>query len=82
MYSHLDNAGAKTNAWGIGVKPGVAVNLNEKLSFVAKLGFVGFESSKPDVDGAKATNTFTIDLSGNGSAFNSNGLTFGLYYNF
>jgi hypothetical protein len=65
----------KINEWGIGVKPGVAVNLNEKLSFVSHLGFLGYESSKADYDGAKATNTFGFD-------FSSLNLTFGLYYNF
>lgn len=63
----------KANAWGIGVRPGVAVALNDKLSFVSTMGFLGYESFKPDGD--KATNTFGFDL-------NSLNLSFGLYYNF
>ncbi len=74
-YVHNDNAGTKTNTFGIGLKPGVAVNLNEKLSFVTHFGWLGYTNSKVDVDGAKATNTFGLDLDGNN-------LTFGLYYNF
>ncbi len=63
----------KLNAWSIGVRPGVAVALNDKLSFVSTMGFLGYQSSKPD--GGKATNTFGFD-------FNSLNLNFGLYYNF
>ena len=74
-YNHADNAGTKVNTFGIGVKPGVAVNLNDKLSFVSHFGFLGYTNSKVDVDGAKATNTFGFDLDGRS-------LTFGLYYNF
>lgn len=69
------SAGYKTNEFAIGIKPGLSVSLNEKLSFVSHLGFVGYETSKPDYDGAKSTNTFGLDL-------NSLNLTFGMYYNF
>ena len=74
-YKHEDQAGTKTNTFGIGIKPGVAVNLNEKLSFVTHFGWLGYTNSKLDVDGAKATNAFGLDLDGRS-------LTFGLYYNF
>jgi hypothetical protein len=63
------------NAWGLGVKPGVAVNLNESISFVAHMGFLGYNSEKPDFDGAKATNTVGLSLDGTD-------LSFGFYYNF
>ena len=74
-YLHTDNAGDKNNTFSIGLKPGVAVNLNDKLSFVAHAGFLGWTTSKPDVDGAKSTNTFGFDLDGSD-------LSFGFYYNF
>lgn len=67
--------GYKVNSWGIGLKPGVAVNLNESVSFVAHAGFLGYASSKPDYDGAKATNTF-------GLAVDATNIDFGLYFNF
>ena len=73
-YSHIDNDGAKANAFGIGVAPGLAVNLNDKLSFVTHVGFVGYKQSKADYDGAKAISTVGLDL--------DNEITFGLYYNF
>jgi hypothetical protein len=74
-YAHTDNAGAKANSFSLGLKPGIAVNLNDKLSFVAHAGFLGWTTSKPDVDGAKSTNTFGFDLDGSD-------LSFGFYYNF
>lgn len=74
-YVHSDEAGAKNNTFGVGVKPGVAINLNDKLSFVSHFGWLGFQTSKDDYDGAKAVNTYGLDLDGRN-------LTFGLYYNF
>lgn len=67
--------GYKVNTWGIGLKPGVAVNLNEKFSLVAHLGYLGYESAKPDFDGAKATNTFGLSV-------DATTVNFGFYYNF
>ncbi len=74
-YAHSDFAGSKNNTFGVGLKPGVAVNLTEKLSFVSHLGFLGYTNSKDDVEGAKALNTFGVDL-------DATSLSFGLYYNF
>jgi len=74
-YGYTDVAGSKTNAFAVGLKPGVAVNLNDKLSFVAHAGFLGYQTSKPDYEGAKSTNTFGFDLDGSD-------LSFGFYYNF
>ena len=73
-YTHIDNDGAKANGWGLGIKPGIAVNLNEKFSFVSHIGRLGYSQLKEDVSGAKAVSTFGLDL--------DNALTFGLYYNF
>lgn len=73
-YVHYDNAGAKNNTFGIGVRPGVAVNLNDKLSFVSHFGWLGYSNSKDDYEGAKAANTFGFDLNSK--------VSFGLYYNF
>ena len=73
-YKHENYAGTKTNTFAIGFKPGVAVNLNEKLSFVAHVGFLGYENEKVKGDD-KSTNTFGFDINGNS-------LSFGVYYNF
>ena len=65
----------KTNTFGVGIAPGLAVSVNSKLSVVTHLGFLGYTNSKPDVDGAKATNTFTF----NGDTSN---IGLSVYYNF
>lgn len=70
-YKHYNGNG---DAWNAGLKPGVALNVN-KFSFVAHVGFIGWKQYKPDVNGAKASNAWGIDLDGNN-------VTFGLYYNF
>ena len=58
-----------------GLKPGVAVNLNESLSFVTHVGFIGYKSFNPKADGIDTSNKVGVDLNGNN-------ITFGLYYNF
>ena len=73
-YTHTKAGDAKNNQFAIGLMPGVAVNLNEKLSFVAHVGFLGYENEKVKGDD-KSTNTFGFDLNGNA-------LSFGVYYNF
>ena len=73
-YVHTDVAGDKTNSFAIGLKPGVAVNLNDKLSFVAHVGFLGYQNDKVKGDD-KSTNTFGLNLDGSN-------LSFGVYYNF
>ena len=73
-YKHENFAGVKTNTFAVGFKPGVAVNLNDKLSFVAHVGFLGYENEKIKGDD-KSTNTFGVALDGSK-------LSFGVYYNF
>ena len=62
------------NSVGIGLKPGLAVNLTDKLSFVSHVGFLGWEQFNPDGDDNNISE-FGIDLSGAN-------LTFGLYFSF
>lgn len=69
-----------TNAFGFAIKPGVAYKATDHLSFVAKLGLLGFTSEKVDVSGAKARNTFNFMVGTDN--FASNVLEFGLFYNF
>ena len=58
----------------LGVTPGVAVNLSDKLSFVSHIGFAGFKTFSPKGDD-KSSSKFGLDV-------DQNNLTFGLYYNF
>lgn len=73
-FDYLQSKNPKINIFGVGIKPGVAVNLNEKLSFVTHFGFLGYKSINPDGDDNNKT---IIGLDVDGSE-----LTFGLYYNF
>ena len=75
-YTSLNNGSHKVNSFGVGFQPGVAVNLNENVSFVAKLGKVGYTSSKGDWDNAKALGEFDFTLNSLAA------LQFGMYYNF
>lgn len=58
------------NAWGIGIKPGIAFDVNDKISLVAHVGFLGYEDTHK-IDGNK---TFGLNL--------DNNLSLGFYYNF
>lgn len=55
--------------WGIGFEPGIALNLTEKFSLVAHVGFLGYKDEKA------AGKTYGLNLDGND-------LSFGFYYNF
>ena len=59
----------------IGFKPGVSVNLTDRLSFVAHLGFIGWNFEGTDKDGDDGINTWRL-------SFDATQLNFGLYYNF
>ncbi|MBR3442522.1 MAG: hypothetical protein IKG96_02560 [Bacteroidaceae bacterium] len=65
----------KTNTFEIGAAPGLAWNVNPRLSVVTHLGFIGYQSSKLDVEGSKAVNKFTVE------AITQN-LGLSVYYNF
>lgn len=58
------------NGWGIGVKPGVAFDLNDKVSLIAHVGYLGYADTHK-IDGKK---TFGLNL--------DNNLSLGFYYNF
>lgn len=60
---------------GIGFKPGIALNLNERFSIVAHTGLIGYTYAN---DAAKSAGKF----SGGGLDLYNAPLTFGLYYNF
>ncbi len=63
---------------GLGIVPGVSVNLNEKISFVAKMGFIGWTSTKAKINGVEGDAQSTFGLGVNSLS----GLEFGMYYNF
>lgn len=68
-------AKTKANAWYIGVRPGVSIDVTKNLTFLTKIGWLGYTSYKKDVDGAEAQTDLGLDLSGEN-------LQFSLVYNF
>jgi len=60
-------------SWNIGVQPGIAVNLTEKLSFVAHFGQFGYGQTKYKDIKADSKYGFGLDLSS---------VSFGLFFNF
>lgn len=58
----------------IGFKPGLAVNLTDKLSFVSHIGFIGYDQLNPDGD--------ENNISMFGLSLDATDITFGLYYSF
>lgn len=59
-YKNAGVKDSKTNTFEIGAAPGLAWNVNPKLSVVTHLGFVGYQSSKLDDENAKANNKFML----------------------
>ena len=72
-YQNIKWGEVKDNIWQFGVKPGVAINLNDKLSFVSHFGFLGYKNEKLKGDD-ESTKSFGFNL---GSE-----VSFGMYYNF
>ena len=61
-YKHYNDL---ANEWTVGLKPGVALNLNKTVSIVAHAGFVGYKTINATYDGAKSSNAWGVDLDGN-----------------
>ena len=62
------------NSWEIGLHPGLAVNLNSKISFVTKIGVLNYTTSH--VCGSDVTNKgFNLGV-------DNSDLSFSVYYNF
>ena len=73
-YNHAHVGGSSYDQWTIGLKPGVAVNLSKKVSFVAHVGFAGWKSVKQKGS--------SVDAHTWGASLDGNNITFGVYYNF
>ena len=46
-YKHNGVSSDSQNAWSVGLKPGLSVNLTEKLSFIAHVGFSFPDAARP-----------------------------------
>ena len=69
-FGSYKDAGTYIN---VGLRPGVAISLTDEVSFVAHLGFFGFENYSPK-GGGNSGSTFGVDF--------SNNCSFGVYFNF
>ena len=76
-YSSMENklADSKVNAFGAGLGFGMNYFVSSNFSLEAGVGVLNFNSSKPDFDGAEATNTFSF-----GGDWRA--VTFGVNYKF
>lgn len=61
--------------WNIGVRPGVSLNVNEHCSFVAHLGFLGYEGANDAAKDAGYADQWGLNL-------DASAITFGFYYTF
>jgi outer membrane protein len=66
---------SKYNGFNIGFAPGINYFLSSNFALEAKVGVLGYNSTKPDVDGAESTDKFNIGL-------NLNDISLGLVYKF
>ncbi len=71
-----DDSSETAVTWNIGLRPGVAINITKRFSFVTHIGFFGYEGAN---DNAKATGVYSNN---GGFSLDGNDLTFGFYYNF
>lgn len=65
----------KSNGFNVGVAPGVSYFLSKNFAIEATFGILGYNTSKPDVDGAESTDSFNIGV-------NMSDINFGLVYKF
>lgn len=61
--------------YGIGLRPGVSLNLSDRFSLVAHVGFLGYQSGNRPAKRNGTPENWGLDL-------NSNNLMFGFYYHF
>lgn len=68
-YTHTNTHGACIDGYEIGFKPGVKVNLSNHVSFVTKVGFLGYQQQG---DGAAKVKQWGLDLDGTNVVFGLN----------
>ena len=59
-YSYLKvKDGAKTNTFDVGLRPGIALNISDRITLTGKFGFLGYQYDKT---GSLKTNKFGFDF--------------------
>ena len=71
-YNYVKVDGESANGFGLNIKAGVSVNLNDKVSFVAHIGEFGWASAK--AKNAKSVQSVALGL-------DLTAVDFGLYFN-
>lgn len=66
---------AKANGFNVGLAPGISYFVSDHIALEATFGLLGYNSVKPDVDGAESTDTFDI-------GFDLENINFGIVYKF
>lgn len=69
LYSSKSGKADRATTYGVGLKPGVALDLSDRISLVAKFGFLGYRQYNEDHEAV-------------GFNINGNGLSFGVFYTF
>lgn len=70
-YSTISHKDAdNTNGFEVGLKPGIALKLNDHFNLIGKIGFLGYRDD------------YIVGASGQGLALSSEELTFGFHYTF
>ena len=65
----------KENGFDVTIAPGLSYFVSDRFALEATVGLLSYSSSKPDVDGAEATNSFSTGL-------DFSNINFGLVYKF
>lgn len=73
--SYEDEDSKTACIWNVGLRPGIAINLSEKFSFVTHIGFLGYKGAN---NAAKSVGYYNEG----GLKLDTNDLTIGFYYNF
>lgn len=73
---YVDKPVRKINSFGGGIQPGISLNFNKHFSFIAKLGLLGYSSSKANTKGAESFNGFEFSIT------SVKNIEFGMYYRF
>jgi len=70
-YKYTNNTyeDQKNNFFEVGFRPGVAINVSNKVALTAKYGFIGYQHNKWDDD---KTNTFSLDFDFRQASFGVN----------
>lgn len=70
-YIHISGIEDNGNAWELGLKPGIAYSISDKVSLVAHVGKLGYDFGKV---GDTKTNEFSLGI--------ANNISFGAYVSF